>query len=193
MNAKNNEREASIVAKAGQKGAVTLATNIAGRGTDILLGGKPRERSELVRFPEELREQIWNEWEEKRKSLADIVRQAGGLHVIATEMHTSARIDRQLVGRAARQGDPGTYQFFLSLEDELLRVLPPAERDAIQATGNPDPSGEVSPSWRKKFEKTQAVLEKLHTKQRKQQLEQEKQRSTRYHKLRLDPFIELTD
>ena len=113
--------------------------------------------------------------------------------MIATEMHSSARIDRQLVGRAARQGDPGTYQFFLSLEDELLRVLTPAEREAIKAKGHPDASGEVSATWRKRFEKTQAALEKLHTKQRKQQLEHEKQRSTRYHKLRLDPFIELTD
>jgi preprotein translocase subunit SecA len=113
--------------------------------------------------------------------------------VIATEMHSSARIDRQLVGRAARQGDPGTYQFFLSLEDELLRVLSPQQRESIQKKARPDAAGEVSASWRKKFEQTQSALEKLHTRQRKQQLEREKQRATRYHKLRLDPFIELTD
>ncbi len=193
LNAYLHAEESEIVAEAGLPGQVTISTNMAGRGTDILLGGKPHERSELERFPEELREQIWAEWEEKRQALIDAVRQPGGLHVIATEMHSSARIDRQLVGRAARQGDPGTYQFFLSLEDELLRVLPPAERDAIKASGRPDSHGEVSASWKSKFEKTQSVLEKLHTKQRKQQLEHEKQRSTRYHKLRLDPFIELTD
>jgi preprotein translocase subunit SecA len=161
LNAYRHAEESEIVAQAGQPGRVTVSTNMAGRGTDILL-----ENS---------------------------VRQAGGLHVIATEMHTSARIDRQLVGRAARQGDPGTYQFFLSLEDELLRVLPASERTSIKASGKPDVNGEVTSRWVKKFEKTQAALEKLYTKQRKQQLEHEKQRATRYHKLRLDPFIELTD
>lgn len=161
LNAYRHAEESEIVALAGQPGKVTVSTNMAGRGTDILL--------------------------------ENTVRQAGGLHVIATEMHTSARIDRQLVGRAARQGDPGTYQFFLSLEDELLRVLPASEREAIKAAGKPNAQGEVPSSWKKKFEKTQAALEKLHTKQRKQQLEHEKQRATRYHKLRLDPFIELTD
>lgn len=193
LNAYRHAEESEIVAQAGLPGQVTISTNMAGRGTDILLGGKHRERKELERFPEELREQIGEEWEGKRQMLEDMVRKSGGLHVIATEMHSSARIDRQLVGRTARQGDPGTYQFFLSLEDELLRVLPPAERAAIQASSQPDASGQVSSSWISKFEKTQAILEKLHTKQRKQQLEQEKQRSTRYHKLRLDPFIELTD
>lgn len=161
LNAYRHAEESEIVAQAGQPGKVTVSTNMAGRGTDILL--------------------------------EDSVRKAGGLHVIATEMHTSARIDRQLIGRAARQGDPGTYQFFLSLEDELLRVLSATERAAIKASGKPDAQGEVSSSWRKKFEKTQANLERLYTKQRKQQLEHEKQRATRYHKLRLDPFIELTD
>ncbi len=193
LNAYRHEEESEIVAQAGMPGQVTISTNMAGRGTDILLGGKQREKSELERYPEESRESISAQWQQQHQQLEESVRQAGGLHVIATEMHSSARIDRQLVGRAARQGDPGTYQFFLSLEDELLRVLPPAERALIKSSAQPDAHGEVSATWKTKFEKTQAVLEKLHTKQRKQQLEHEKQRSTRYHKLRLDPFIELTD
>jgi len=193
LNAYEHAKESDIVSQAGLPGQVTISTNMAGRGTDILLGGKQLDPSELERYPEEQREQFRKEWEVKHKAIEAQVRTAGGLHVIATEMHSSARIDRQLVGRAARQGDPGTYQFFLSLEDELLRVLPPAERESIKAKGSPDAAGEVSASWRKKFEKTQVNLEKLHTKQRRDQLEHEKQRSTRYHKLRLDPFIELTD
>ena len=91
MNAKNNEREAAIVAKAGEKGAVTLATNIAGRGTDIVLG--------------------------------EGVKELGGLFVLGTERHESRRIDNQLRGRAGRQGDPGTTQFFVSTEDDLMRIF----------------------------------------------------------------------
>lgn len=193
LNAYEHEKESEIVAEAGLLGQVTISTNMAGRGTDILLGGKKLELIDFEKYPEEQREQLYNEWLARHKIVEDEVRRSGGLHVIATEMHSSARVDRQLVGRAARQGDPGTYQFFLSLEDELLRVLSPQQRDAIKKKARPDASGEVSASWRKKFEKTQAALEKLHTRQRKQQLEHEKQRATRYHKLRLDPFIELTD
>ena len=193
LNAYEHEKESEIVAQAGLLGQVTISTNMAGRGTDILLGGKKLELIDFEKYPEEQREQFYNEWLARHKIVEDEVRCSGGLHVIATEMHSSARIDRQLVGRAARQGDPGTYQFFLSLEDELLRVLSPQQRDSIKKKARPDASGEVSASWRKKFEKTQAALEKLHTRQRKQQLEHEKQRATRYHKLRLDPFIELTD
>ena len=193
LNAYEHEKESEIVAQAGLPVQVTISTNMAGRGTDILLGGKKLELMDFEKYPEEQREQFYNEWLGKHKLVEDEVRRSGGLHVIATEMHSSARIDRQLVGRAARQGDPGTFQFFLSLEDELLRVLSPQQREAIQKKARPDTSGEVPSSWRKKFEKTQAALEKLHTRQRKQQLEHEKQRSTRYHKLRLDPFIELTD
>lgn len=193
LNAYEHQQESEIVALAGLPGRVTISTNMAGRGTDILLGGRQRDSSELQKYSEELREQVWNQWESDRETTCREVRRAGGLHVIATEMHTSARIDRQLIGRAARQGDPGTYQFFLSLEDELLRALPQAERESIRTSGRPDAQGEVSVSWTRIFTRTQSILENLHTKQRKQQLEQEKQRANRYHKLRLDPFIELTD
>jgi preprotein translocase subunit SecA len=100
LNAKHHEREAQIIAQAGRLGAVTIATNMAGRGVDILLGGNPPD-------PEE----------------AERVRQLGGLYVIGTERHEARRIDNQLRGRAGRQGDPGSSRFFLSLEDELLRLF----------------------------------------------------------------------
>jgi len=100
LNAKNNEREGAIIAQAGRAGAVTVATNMAGRGVDIILGGNPL-------IPEE----------------AEKVKQAGGLHVIGTERHEARRIDNQLRGRAGRQGDPGSSRFFLSLEDDLMRIF----------------------------------------------------------------------
>ncbi len=100
LNAKNHEREAHIIAQAGRLGAVTLATNIAGRGVDILLGGNPPH-------PEE----------------AEKVRAAGGLHILGTERHEARRIDNQLRGRSGRQGDPGSSQFFISVEDDLMRIF----------------------------------------------------------------------
>ncbi len=100
LNAKNNEREGAIIAQAGRVGAVTVATNMAGRGVDIILGGNPPSPVE-----------------------AEKVRALGGLHVIGTERHEARRIDNQLRGRAARQGDPGSSQFFLSVEDDLMRVF----------------------------------------------------------------------
>ncbi len=100
LNAKNHEREGAIIAQAGKAGAITVATNMAGRGVDIILGGNPPNILE-----------------------AQKVREAGGLHVIGTERHEARRIDNQLRGRAGRQGDPGSSQFFLSLEDDLMRVF----------------------------------------------------------------------
>ncbi len=100
LNAKNNEREGAIIAQAGHSGAVTVATNVAGRGVDILLGGNPPDAAE-----------------------AEKVRGLGGLHVIGTDRHEARRIDNQLRGRAGRQGDPGSSQFFLSLDDDLLRIF----------------------------------------------------------------------
>lgn len=100
LNAKNHEREANIVAQAGHYKAVTLATNIAGRGVDILLGGNPVDKEE-----------------------AEAVKNAGGLHVLGTERHESRRIDNQLRGRSGRQGDPGSSQFFVSMEDDLMRLF----------------------------------------------------------------------
>jgi preprotein translocase subunit SecA len=100
LNAKNHEREAQIIAQAGRKGAVTVATNMAGRGVDIILGGNPPDAA-----------------------VAGEVREAGGLYVLGTERHESRRIDNQLRGRSGRQGDPGNTQFFVSLEDDLMRIF----------------------------------------------------------------------
>ncbi|GLZ29852.1 protein translocase subunit SecA [Lentzea sp. NBRC 105346] len=133
LNAKHHEREALIIAKAGRKGAVTVATNMAGRGTDIVLGGNPdiiadhelREQGlDPVETPEEY-EAAWKKLTEELKpelkAEGDEVRAAGGLYVLGTERHESRRIDNQLRGRTGRQGDPGESRFYLSLQDELMR------------------------------------------------------------------------
>lgn len=135
LNAKQSEREAAIIAQAGRFGAVTIATNMAGRGTDILLGGNPEflAKEDLANMgitPENTPnyEQMKDELTQKKKE--DItsrerkqVVELGGLHVIGTEKHESRRIDNQLRGRAARQGDPGSTKFFISLEDDLIRIF----------------------------------------------------------------------
>jgi len=121
LNAKQHEREAHIVAQAGRPGAVTIATNMAGRGTDIVLGGNPEpDIDALGNNPEAGSvEKIREEW----KRLHAEVLAAGGLHVVGTERHESRRIDNQLRGRSGRQGDPGSSRFYLSLEDSLMRIF----------------------------------------------------------------------
>ena len=148
LNAKNHAREAQIVAQAGQFGAVTIATNMAGRGTDILLGGNPDylARNEMMRqgYEDEMIEnatsyaetddqeildarKVYQELYSKHKEVTDReherVIEVGGLHIIGTERHESRRIDNQLRGRAGRQGDPGSSQFFIALEDDLMRLF----------------------------------------------------------------------
>ena len=113
LNAKQHEREAKIITNAGRPGAVTVATNMAGRGVDIVLGGKPPVE------PRNDNPAAWKEWEDNHKKVLD----AGGLAVLGTERHESRRIDNQLRGRAGRQGDPGYSQFFVSMDDELMRIF----------------------------------------------------------------------
>ena len=161
LNATRHEREADVVAEAGQSGWVTVATNMAGRGTDI--------------------------------KLTDELTKAGGLHVIATEMHSSERIDRQLVGRAARQGDPGSFQFFLSLDDELLRCREETLLEQLREQARSGDSGGLALSWLKFFHSTQKMLERQHRKQRRELLKQEKQRNDTYKRMGLDPCLELTE
>jgi len=161
LNARYHEQEAEIVADAGHAGHVTIATNMAGRGTDILL--------------------------------EDEVRRGGGLHVIATEMHSSKRIDRQLVGRSARQGDPGSFQFFLSLEDELLRCREPKEVARKRRVALPDRYGELGRTWLRYFRRVQNFLERMHQRQRKHLLKQERHRLEQYENMGLDPYLELTE
>jgi preprotein translocase subunit SecA len=126
LNAKNHKREAEIIAQAGSRGAVTISTNMAGRGTDIILGGNPDFRARLELKPEDPPERL-RELIEKHKVLCAQERQdvldAGGLHILGTERHESRRIDNQLRGRAGRQGDPGTSRFYISLEDDLIRIF----------------------------------------------------------------------
>jgi len=123
LNAKQHEREAHIVAQAGRPGAVTIATNMAGRGTDIVLGGSLE--AELAQLPADAsdadRAQVKAGWQRRH----DEVIAAGGLHIIGTERHESRRIDNQLRGRSGRQGDPGSSRFYLSLEDNLMRIFSP--------------------------------------------------------------------
>jgi preprotein translocase subunit SecA len=156
LNAKNHEREASIVAQAGRRGAVTVSTNMAGRGTDILLGGNPEFMTKDACLKEKVAERLseeevkyvadehfyffshhdqfyrvrrdkWDELYAGFKAETDLehdeVTRLGGLHIVATERHESRRIDNQLRGRAGRQGDPGSSRFFLSLQDDLLRIF----------------------------------------------------------------------
>ncbi len=148
LNAKHHEQEAEIVAQAGHKGAVTIATNMAGRGTDIMLGGngefKAKQQLRFKGYPEEVineavgyaqtedtqvlkaREEyrkLVEHFTEQSKEEAEEVRQAGGLYIIGTERHESRRIDNQLRGRAGRQGDPGESRFYISLEDDLMRLF----------------------------------------------------------------------
>jgi preprotein translocase subunit SecA len=119
LNAKHHEREAMIIAQAGRPGAVTIATNMAGRGTDIVLGGNLEMELKEAGDDEEKKARIRADWQRRH----DEVVAAGGLHVIGTERHESRRIDNQLRGRSGRQGDPGSSRFYLSLEDNLLRIF----------------------------------------------------------------------
>jgi preprotein translocase subunit SecA len=120
LNAKQHEREAKIIADAGLPGTVTIATNMAGRGTDIVLGGNLEvQLKEIPEDQEELRTQLTAEWQQRH----DTVITSGGLHIIGTERHESRRIDNQLRGRSGRQGDPGSSRFYLSMEDSLMRIF----------------------------------------------------------------------
>ena len=137
LNAKNHEREAFIISQAGRKGAVTVSTNMAGRGTDILLGGNPeamareqlrkqgKDPDQMIEFPEGRAEweRMQAQFKEQTVKEHDEVVALGGLHILGTERHESRRIDNQLRGRAGRQGDPGSSRFYLSLQDDLLRIF----------------------------------------------------------------------
>ena len=133
LNAKFHEKEAEIIAQAGRPSGVTIATNMAGRGTDILLGGNWEAEFAALKEPtEELKKEIKSRWDNDHRKVID----AGGLHVIGTERHESRRIDNQLRGRAGRQGDPGVSRFFLSMDDNLMRIFAsPRIRGIMQSLG----------------------------------------------------------
>ncbi len=162
LNARQHEQEAYIVAEAGKPGAVTIATNMAGRGTDIQLGGnveiKVMEalRADPEAHPDQLRERIEAEHAEDKQRVLD----AGGLFVLATERHESRRIDNQLRGRSGRQGDPGRSVFFLSLEDDLMRIFGSERLDAVLSRlGMKDGEAIVHPWVNKSLERAQAKVE----------------------------------
>jgi preprotein translocase subunit SecA len=194
LNAKYHEREAEIIAQAGRKGAVTIATNMAGRGTDILLGGNPdfmaREflKKEEV-DPDEATEEQWSQAftrakrivEDEHKEVVGI----GGLHILGTERHESRRIDNQLRGRAGRQGDPGSSRFFLSLEDDLMRIFAGDKVKALmQRLGMEKGVAIESKMVSKRIESAQKSVEGRNFESRKHLLEYDdvmnKQRETIY-------------
>jgi preprotein translocase subunit SecA len=173
LNAKEHEKEAAIVAKAGQRGMVTVATNMAGRGTDIKLG----------------------------EGVGDL----GGLYVVGTERHTARRIDRQLIGRCARQGDPGLARFFISLEDEILEMITKGEKfeekleeavltrrlEGIRNWAARMTNGALQKRWlRKFFTKAQVRLENKHYAQRRQLMEYEKIWDKMKKEMGLDPVLD---
>jgi preprotein translocase subunit SecA len=197
LNAKHHEREAHIVAQAGRLGAVTIATNMAGRGTDILLGGNPdflaeeflRERGldpdaplldeEGNPNPDYVSEEVRAETLKKAKEVCaeeqKAVKEVGGLCVIGTERHESRRIDNQLRGRSGRQGDPGVTQFYLSLEDDLMRLFGGNRMDTIanmmQKTGMEDDMPIQASMVSKSIESAQRQVESMHFAARKSVLE----------------------
>ncbi|WP_172331591.1 preprotein translocase subunit SecA [Mangrovicoccus sp. HB161399] len=173
LNARQHEQEAQIVADAGKLGAVTIATNMAGRGTDIKLGGNvdfavmEAIAADPVRHPDEIRASI----EEQHKADEEAVKQAGGLFVLATERHESRRIDNQLRGRSGRQGDPGRSAFFLSLEDDLMRIFGGDRLDKmLQRLGMKEGEAIVHPMVNKSLERAQAKVEARNFDIRKQLL-----------------------
>ena len=163
LNARHHEREASIVAQAGKPGAITIATNMAGRGTDIKLGGNAE-----MRIAEELGDMpAGPEREAREKAIIDDVERlkekalaAGGLYVLATERHESRRIDNQLRGRSGRQGDPGRSKFFLSLQDDLMRIFGSERMDGmLQKLGLKEDEAIIHPWINKALEKAQKKVE----------------------------------
>lgn len=168
LNAKFHEKEAEIVAQAGMPGAVTIATNMAGRGTDIVLGGSWQAKVEKLDNPsQEQIQQIKADW----KPIHDQVLQAGGLHIIGTERHESRRIDNQLRGRSGRQGDAGSSRFYLSMEDTLLRIFTSDRMAALIQSGMDEGEAIESKMLSRSIEKAQRKVEGRNFDIRKQLLE----------------------
>jgi len=194
LNAKQNEQEAMIVSQAGRPGRVTVATNMAGRGTDIILGGNIDKEVEEIRNDESLSVEekqsriakLRSEWRERHEQVIA----AGGLHVIGAELNEALRIDRQLIGRAGRQGDPGSGQFFVSLEDKLLEALGPAKQAQLAALGQ---AGGDHVDWdlfRPLFIKAQRRMERRHYRQRLDTLHYHRNRREKLVDIGADPFVD---
>ncbi len=183
LNAKHHEREAEIIAQAGRLGAVTIATNMAGRGTDIILGGNPEPMVwEQLKHQYRTRLDVpKSEWDALSKQIAEQdgmvaqgreVAQLGGLHVVGSERHEARRIDLQLRGRSGRQGDPGSSRFFLSMEDDLLRLFGGDTLKSVLAwVGMKEGEAIEHPMLNSRIEKSQKKVEERHFETRKQLLE----------------------
>jgi preprotein translocase subunit SecA len=180
LNAKHHENEAYVVAQAGRKGAITVSTNMAGRGTDIILGGNPEmlarlELREQGKEPEDDQaafEALVAKFSESCKKEGGEVRDAGGLYIIGTERHESRRIDNQLRGRAGRQGDPGKSKFFLSLEDDLMRIFAGDRvKNLMERMGMPDNEPIIHPWVTRSVENAQKKVEERNFDIRKNLLE----------------------
>ncbi len=168
LNAKFHEKEAEIVAQAGQPGAVTIATNMAGRGTDIVLGGNLDAAITALGSPDAALARLRAEWQEAH----DQVIRSGGLHVIGTERHESRRIDNQLRGRSGRQGDPGSSRFYLSLQDNLMRIFASERVAALMQKLGMRPGEAIEHPWvTKAIENAQRKVEGRNFDIRKQLLE----------------------
>lgn len=169
LNAKENEREAEIIADAGRPGAITIATNMAGRGTDIVLGGSWEAEVAREKNPTDAKiQQIKDSWQKRH----DDILAAGGLHIIGTERHESRRIDNQLRGRAGRQGDAGSTRFFVSLEDSLMRIfMSDRMRTMMQKLGMKDGESIEHKMVTNAVEKSQRKVEGRNFDMRKQLLE----------------------
>lgn len=169
LNAKQHEREAEIVAQAGMPGAVTIATNMAGRGTDIVLGGNLEAEIDKLKDPtHEQIEKLRADWEKRHQTVLE----AGGLHIIGTERHESRRVDNQLRGRSGRQGDPGSSRFYLSLEDNLMRIFASDRVSAImQRLGMQEGEAIEHPWVSRAIENAQRKVEGHNFDMRKQLLE----------------------
>jgi preprotein translocase subunit SecA len=183
LNAKHHKREAEIVAQAGRLGAVTIATNMAGRGTDIILGGNPETMAWAIlqtKYPTRL-DVPPAEWDalvreietrENMKAEGNTVRGLGGLHVVGTERHEARRIDLQLRGRCGRQGDPGSSRFYLSLEDDLMRIFAgPWVKTILESLGMKEGEAIESRMVTRRIEAAQKKVEERHFESRKQLLE----------------------
>jgi preprotein translocase subunit SecA len=180
LNAKHHEREAFVVAQAGRKGAITVSTNMAGRGTDIVLGGNPEmiaklEFREAGRDPDKEPEafaELVQKHDAACKAEGEEVRANGGLHILGTERHESRRIDNQLRGRAGRQGDPGSSRFYLSLEDDLMRIFAGDRvKSLMDRMGMPDNEPIVHPWVTKSIQDAQRKVEERNFDIRKHLLE----------------------
>ena len=170
LNAKQHEREAHIVAEAGRPGSVTIATNMAGRGTDIVLGGNPESEVDSIESPTpEQLQTIHDEWQKRHET----VLASGGLHIIGTERHESRRIDNQLRGRSGRQGDAGSSRFYLSLDDNLMRIFgDPTRMKSLMARVGMKPGEAIeSGMLTRQIERAQRRVEQHNFDARKQLLE----------------------